>query len=303
MTKTAAASQENLGVLLVAIGSVGFGLNSYLATQAYALGVSPEATTLGRALIPLIFMLPFLPGAFKYRRLMVLAIVAGFLMSIGNLAFFRAVQVVPIATASLVFYTYPLFGLGYGVLFFKHKLTRLQAVGAGMILLGAGIALFPNIHLDSGVTGVIFTAFLAPLFHGFALNLFSTSLNDMPPLPKMVAVSLGSVLFLLPMTYFGGHALLPQGGDAMLAVGILGFFGVLIPAFFFVWGAPKAGLGKTAILSGVEFVVSLASGWFLLAQGTTINEVIGAGIVLAAAIMIGLPRRAAGLVDMEDRLT
>lgn len=281
---------ENFGALLIAASSIGFGLNPYLATQAFAEGVSPEVTTLGRTILPLLCLLPFLPQALKYRRLMWVAILSGFVMSIGNLAYFRAVEVVPIATASLIFYTYPLFGLAYGVGFFGHRISRPQIIGAVMILLGAAIALSHNLRFDVDLR-VLLSAFLAPVCHGLALNLFSTSLSGMPPLPKMVCVSIGSFSFLLPVTLLSGQPLLPTGTDATLAVASLGFFGVLIPAVLFLWGAPKAGLGKTAILSGVEFVVALLSGWVLLAQPVTFRELTGAGIILTAAVLIAMPRR------------
>lgn len=86
------------GMALVLLAAVGFGLNPLLARWAYAGGLTPETALVYRFLIPAVVLLPFVQAALR---------APGALVGIGTLTYFRAIAVVPVATAALIITTQP----------------------------------------------------------------------------------------------------------------------------------------------------------------------------------------------------
>lgn len=92
---------------LVLLAAVGFGLNPLLARWAYAGGLTPETALVYRFLIPAVVLLPFVPAALRAPGTAARGLALGALVGIGTLTYFRAIAVVPVATAALIITTQP----------------------------------------------------------------------------------------------------------------------------------------------------------------------------------------------------
>lgn len=279
-----------IGLASVLLATVGFGLNPVFAKLAYSAGLSPEAAVLYRFGLPALLLLPFLIKGMRTtgRRDMAVALAAGGLMGAGTLAYFRALDSLPVTLAAMIYYTYPVFVLALGRLFFAQRLGPRRMVAGVLILAGAALAIGPS-ALAPGQVGALLLVFAAPLTYGLLLNLLSTTLADMPVLPKTAASVLGCALVALPFTLHATAGLTPDSaGPGYMAIALLAFAGMLVPGLLLTVGAPIVGATTTGIVSAAELVIAIAAGRVFLGEHTTPLQTAGCLVIVAAVMLASL---------------
>lgn len=281
------APATHAGALAVVGSALGFGLNPFFASRAFAAGVTPEAASLLRTLLLFVVLVPFARRVRGWRREAVTAAAGGAASMAGFAAFYIALDRGPATTATVIYYSYPAVVLAFSALVLRHRVTRgdwalAAAIAAGVVLcIGAPSAAGTDV-------GSIVLALSAPLGWGVFLVLLAGPLAAMPTAPKMLSATVGGLCVLTPLTLASvGPALVPMTGDALGAVVVLSVCSLGVPALLVTWGAPLVGGRTTALVGGLEFVVALVAGWILLHQQMTLAAALGAALVLVAAMLAG----------------
>ncbi|GAB5469194.1 MAG: EamA family transporter [Rhodospirillales bacterium] len=286
-----AATKVLTATLLVMVASVGFGLVPLFAKALSDAGMAPAAIAFSRYLLTALLLLPYL----AWRRGSLAAtgwgILAGISMGLGWITFVEALKILPVATAGLLYMTYPIFTLLIVWIWLRQPPHARAIAGAGLILVAAACIMTPA-ATGGPPLGAYLIALMAPLSFGFAIAVLTGKLMVLRPLSRIAAVTLGAVLGLAPMvSSLESAAFWPATTEAWWSVFGIALATALLPQLLYVIYAPRIGAGKAAIAGSVELPTMLAIGWVLFGEQIATLEVVACIIVLSA-ILITPPRPA-----------
>ena len=71
---------------------------------------------------------------------------------------------------------------------------------------------------------------------------------------------------------------------------IMALFGTILPPILFTVGMPKINVGLGAIISSVELPVAILMAYILLSEVINVQQWIGILIILAAVVLMNIPR-------------
>jgi len=303
-----------IGTCLILISAIGFGTAGTISKLALDEGLGTIAWLTWRALIGgalvavgMVVMLgsgrarlPALRTVSRTDRIMLGAVAVGSMLV--NLLMFMAFTRTTIALAMICFYTYPgLVTLG-AVRFFGDTLdrTRLGALALGS--LGLVLVLAPSL-LQAGVTadpiGIAMACAASVLQAACVLGVA----RGFGPVPMVFTGTLmlvfGGVCYL-SIAFLTGQlgALVPVSpGPSVglyLALGIV--VGAALPTLANLGGIRRVGPSQAAILMMLEVVVGTTMAILFLGERPSILQVIGGVAVLAAGMVLQLPRPGTRLV-------
>jgi len=280
----------DLGLLLVGLAAIGFGLRAPFARLAFAAGLTPEAASALTIVPTALVCLPFVirrydPGDRAALRLASWAVLTGVLVAIGNVAYMRALDGLPVATATLIYFSYPLFVIGLGWLTGDLVLRPRTILAAVLILAGCAAVLSPD-ELRGLDSKLVALCFAAPLSYALLVLLLARKLIGLSLPVRIGLITLGASVVLVPAALLGSLGSAPVPG-ADLWLGALGLVVVcgFVPQLATTVGIPLAGADRAAIAGAIELVVALLAGWVLLGEAATGGQVIGALLIGSAVLL------------------
>ncbi|WP_261664486.1 DMT family transporter [Deinococcus sp. Marseille-Q6407] len=202
-------------------------------------------------------------------------------------AYQLAVQAAGASLASVLLYTAPAFVALWGALLLREP-TGLRELGAVALTLG-GIAL---ISLGGGENiQVTPAALIWGLLSGFSYSLYypygKLFFNRYPPaVLYAVALPVGA-LCLLPLTSFTG-----KSPEAWLAIGATALLSTYLAYLLYSAGLQRLGATQASVLASLEPVVAGLLALALFGERPGLLSLLGAGLVLVAALLFSLPSRA-----------
>ncbi len=275
--------QHKLGLALMLLTAVCFGLNPLFARYAYSGGLTPEVTALYRFGGPALVLLPLCAVGRGQWRLALTALGLGAGMGLGLTAYFKALAVLPVALPALVYFTYPAFTLVLGYLLFGERITARAALACLCVLLACALVLSPD-RLTTDQIGALLMCLAAPLAYALLLHGLARWLTPLPVMTRAGLTIAGAALALVVLLLLDAQTVKLAPNDALGWVGIVGLMTVcsLVPQVTAVLAVPMLGAGAAAIASSAELATSLAIGWVVLAEPVTGTALIGVGLILAA---------------------
>ncbi len=209
-----------------------------------------------------------------------------------SLCYFTTIIEVGTSVAVILLYTSPIFILVFSCFLFKEKITLLKVVA--LVMTFAGCILVSGIGGGSNMTA---RGFLIGLGAGFGYALYSIfsryALAKYNFFTVIFYTFVFSAISILPFCNIGG------AGEAFTLRGGLLIFGIAIlctvlPYFFYTYGLSGLETGKAAILVTVEPLVGTLAGFLLWKETATFAKVAGIILILAAVILLGLPKKSRG---------
>lgn len=299
---------DPLGVAFVVIAAIGFGTLGPLARFASDLGFTAVGFALWRAAMSALALVGVLAAGVALGRVpstqlraisrvewIQLAAMGAFVAG-TTVSLFFAFERTTIATALIVFYTFPMwvaiaavpvFGEHLGV----RKLAAIGLSGGGLVLLLAA----PGTSHGIDALGVALALLASLCQTGFAL-VGAGGFRSVPPLQSAALLrlfSLGIYLVLLvPLLVIAG-----QGGtlvapldspDAWLLILSAGIVGAAIPAVLIIAGYRRLGPTRGAVLMLVEPVTGALLAMLLLSEQPTPLQLVGGSLVLVGAALVQL---------------
>lgn len=290
------------------VAAVGFGTLGPLARFAGDVGFTAVSFALWRATSAAVALLVFLAlgvalGRVPATRLraitrlewLQLAAMGGFVAG-TTISLFFAFERTSIATALIVFYTFPVWvALAAVPLLGEHlgrrKLSAIGLAGVGLVLL----LVSPGASGDIDAIGVGLALVASLCQTGFAL-VGAGGFRSVPPLQSAALLRLFSLtiygLLLVPLLVLlgQGHTVVEPVGSAEAWVLILtaGIIGAAIPAVLIIAGYRRLGPTRGAVLMLVEPVTGVFLAMLLLAEQPTALQLVGGVLVLIGAALVQL---------------
>ena len=297
MTATALKPSAFIALLLLACM---FASNHIAARIAFdhgvdvvtAVAVRSLATALVVSLLVAWHRVPLVHSS-RHRRFMVLI---ALLVTVQSVCLYAAVARMPVGLALLVFNSYPIWATLAARILYRRRPERAALIAMPVILFGLALALGIVELIDGApgrgaaiAPGVAFALGAATSF-GLVLALTQHEVADLDGRVRS-AFTMAVVGVLALATALAGGGLhwpdAPAGWWGLVALSIL--YGTAFTAVFTL--LPKLGAVSNSPILNVEPVAALALGWLVLDQAVSPLQVVGALIVVAAVMALGLRKR------------
>ncbi len=268
--------------LAVVAASVGFGLVPYFARSLTAEGMAPHAIAFYRYAFAAIVLLPFVWRARDQWNPLLWGFAAGMAMGVGWVGYVRAVEVVPVSTAGVLYMTYPVFTLLIAWLMFGDVPKRRAVLASLMIVVAALLATSPDV-ISADQMPALMLSLAAPLGFAFGINVLVHKLAVLTPVLRIACASLGSVFGLLPLMAATPVAgLFPVTASGWWLVAGIAFGSALVPQLLYTVAAPVIGTARTAIAGSFELPTMFLVGWFAFAEPVGPAQWLACAIVISA---------------------
>jgi len=221
----------------------------------------------------------------------------GLLIGVQSLCLYSAVARLPVALALLAFNTYPLWTALWARLAYSHRAEPRVLRAMPVMLLGLALAL-DVFGAASGLgaagqwgrigAGVAFALGAAATF-GLALVLTQHEAGDLDGRVRTFStMTIVGVIALAVVGLQGGFHL-PQAAPGWWGLAALTFlYGTAFTIMFTV--LPRLGVVGNSAIMNVEPVFALVLAWALLGQTIAAIQVLGALVVVATVVWLGLRR-------------
>ena len=222
----------------------------------------------------------------------------GALIAVQSVCLYSAVARLPVALALLAFNTYPLLTAFWARVLYGHRPERMVLLAMPVMLMGLALAL-DVLGAASGLgaaehwgqigAGVAF-ALAASATFGLALVITQHEAADVDGRLRTFT-TMGTVAILaavVALTQSGIH--LPNASAGWWGLGALTFlYGTAFTIMFTV--LPKLGVVGNSAIMNVEPVFALVLAWALLGQSIAPLQLVGALVVVATVMWLGLRKR------------
>jgi drug/metabolite transporter (DMT)-like permease len=244
-----------------------------------------------------LLLLQGVPWALKPRERKALLGI-GVLIALQSYCLYSSVARLPVALALLAFNTYPLWTALWARVLYGHRAERRVLLAMPVLLLGLALAL-DVLGAASGLgaaaqwqrigAGVAFALAAAAIF-GAALVFTQHEAGALDGrLRTALTMALVALFALLAMAAQGGPHW-PTASAGWWGLAALTFlYGTAFTIMFTV--LPRLGVVGSSPIMNVEPVFALALAWALLGQAIAALQVLGALVVVATVMWLGLRRR------------
>jgi drug/metabolite transporter (DMT)-like permease len=219
----------------------------------------------------------------------------GLLIGLQSLCLYSAVARLPVALALLAFNTYPLAAALWDRLLYGRKPERAVLLAMPVLLIGLALAL-DVLGAASGLgaagqwarigAGVAF-ALAASASFGLAMILTQHEAGDLDGRVRTASTMVFAGIVGLAFVGVQGGFHLPTAIQGWWGLAVLTFlYGTAFTIMFTV--LPKLGVAGNSAIMNVEPVFALALAWLILGQSIAAIQIVGALIVVATVMVLGL---------------
>lgn len=267
-----------LPILFRAVNAQGINLITALALRFLIASVLIWVAMLPRGVAPLRLKLtPMQLGAF---------VLMGALYIGQSSAYLSSSLRIPIATTSILLYTYPAIVTVLARLFLKEPLTRIKLIALGLASIGTLLTLgAPQAANDA--LGVALGIACALIYSAYII-IGAKAQTGVPPQLSSGVITLSAGLLCALLGLSTGQANLPATGVAWIAVLVLAALSAALPILFFLAGVVRIGASQASIISTSELISTALFGAMFLAQPLDRLQIAGGGFIFAAVILLSL---------------
>ena len=290
-------SQRVVGITLALISAVFFALANTLAGIAYQGGSNPFTLSGTRFILPagLLFVILVFSGRpiALDRRSAAIAAVLGVLSVIYTFALLKAIELLPVTIAIMIFYLFPILTAFILAAFGVARLTARMLVTTLLVFAGLGLALAVKFdELDTiGMLAGLVSAFGFAIVCSVSNRLMSDQdsrtvtlyLSAAATVAMVVvgALSVDSVRFPVTANGWSGFIL----SNVLYAAAIIGFYRSIA----------MVGAAAATFFLNLEPIVVIGTGYVVLDQAISSWQMVGVAVVVAALGYASQPERSAKL--------
>ena len=274
----------------MAVAATAFGSAPTFAKLAFDNSITPSSLQSYRFFITfiVIFFVTIIakqitkPTHAHFPRLFILAISTGF----SSLCYMTSVKYVPVAVASLTFFTFPLVVALISHLMKIDKLTQIKVLA--MIIAFCGLCLLLGTTYNLQWVGISM-AFAAGLFVATSFIVSKPLTEDLSPLTMAVFATGLPCLAYAISSMLSGHLTHPQnfpGGVGLVANSLCHAIGLTC-----CYAAiARLGPTRTAVMMNVEPLISVLAAYLILGQAITIVQSLGIIGVVSGIVLMSYTR-------------
>lgn len=224
-------------------------------------------------------------GAFKLSRIQVAGFMLMGVLYIGqSAAYLSSAARIPIATTSILLYTYPAIVTVLARIFLNERFTKIKLISLAMALAGTLLTLGAPQAANDWL-GILF-GLGASLIYSTYIIIGAKVHGDAPPAVQSAVITLTAGTLLFGFGAVSGQLnfnVQPQGWLSVLAVAALS---TALPILFFLAAVPRIGASQTSIISTSELVSTAIFGMIFLSQPLTFLQAAGGLLIFAAVLLL-----------------
>jgi drug/metabolite transporter (DMT)-like permease len=288
---------SRLGAAFVLASAVAFGVMPIFGKEAFAAGVSVTTLLVIRFAIASSVLWGGIAARRAVPRVPVRVVLHG--LALGGVGYavqsglyFLALRRMDASVLSLILYSYPAMVTGAAILLRREPASRRRlaalvtaSLGLVLVLAGSGAGAFDGLGALLG--------FGASLTYATYILVSDAVTAHLEPLPLAALVSTGAVLTLLPFGVLSGTLDLGFASAGWLWLALAAAISTVSAMLLFFSGMSRVGPSTAAILSTLEPPTTVALAFVAFGEALGAVQLLGAVAVLAAAVIVNLPRPAA----------
>ncbi len=290
-----------IGVFLVALSAVCFGVNPIFARMAFDSGANPETFLFVRFAIASAIMVAILAAKhLKYPkgRLLVTLVLMGTVGIVGStFCYYTALTLAPVSLVVVITYMYPALVSVFSAVFLKERMTKYKITGLILTLLGIALTAVP---FRSGEFAGIVLSILTAIIYAFYLILGSASIHKAGALPA-------STVIIVSSTPAYGVLVAIQG--AQWPTGVMGWEATVASALIstvlglvcLFAGLKRIDTANAATISTFEVVVSITLAVIILKEAVTWPKTLGAALIIFVVVFLARSEYRAARIDWVRR--
>lgn len=282
------------GMILAVVAAVSFGTSGALVKPLLAAGWSPTAAVTARALTAAFLLLPLALGSLRGRwqslvrarwRILGMGTVG---VAATQLAYFAAIQTVPVSTALLIEFLAPLILVGFAWARTRRMPRKLVLLGSVLAIGGLVLVIGPGAIRAVDPLGLGF-AFLAAIGCAIYFVIGARPSDGLPPV-ALAAFGLmvgGGVLGLLGATgvlpftaTFGDLPLFGAMAPWWVPLLLVAVVGTAIAYATGIAGAQLLGSRLASFVGLLEVVFASLFAWLLLGEQLSVLQLVGGALIL-----------------------
>lgn len=287
----ALSTPGRLGVLLSLFAGVAFSVSPVLVQVAYRHGAAVTGVLAWRYLLAAAVLAVL--ARRRLRRVPRRAALAAFglgalVYASDSFLFFASLERTSAPLASLVHYAHLAIVVGVAALAGRERLSRRRLVALASIF--AGVAFVGGGAANPDPVGIGLALASAAAYAVYIL-LSARLLKDADPIGLTAFLTAGVAVTFLVIGGVGGSLDQVGGAVGLACLAAAALVGSVLAVTSFLGGVRLVGPGKASLLVTIEVPVTIALAAVVLGQHLTAAQLAGAAFVVAAILVLQLPRR------------
>lgn len=278
--------QRHVGLLLIVISAVSFGVMPVFVHFAYAAGADAITVLLLRFGIAAVVMAAIMlvrKEPFPRGRVLLGLVLMGACGYAGvSLAYFLALTMASAGLVALLLYLYPALVMVLSVIFLRERL--------GLVKIGELLLALTGIALTIGVTGRasalgLLLGMVAAVLYAIYILVGSRIVHQTGPIASSTIIMASAATVFAGLTALKGPAV-PQSVAGWVAVGAIALISTVIAFVAFFAGLKRVGPVTASTLSTCEPVVTVVLAALVLGESMGVGQLLGGVLILLAAVTL-----------------
>ena len=262
-----------------------FGITPLLVKYIYQSGLGVIDVTFYRGLIPLIFL--YVMGRIKKEsfkisseHLFSIVIIGVFGNTLTSVFLNSSYLYLDIGTAKMLHFMYPFMVSILCVFLFNERLSRKRMVALCIAL--SGLLCFMQFNSKGNIIGIILAIFSSLTYAFYMVMVGKKRLNKISPTVLTFYLSLVMIITSLLFSIFTGGIGIPKTKEVWVNLLIFTLSSQILGVIFLQIGIQKLGAVESSIISLLEPLASVVTGFLFLNERISRLELVGSMILISS---------------------
>ncbi|MCJ1908033.1 EamA family transporter [Planococcus ruber] len=214
-------------------------------------------------------------------------VLSGSFTAATGMVYSHSLNYLPASLAVVLLFQFTWIGMFMDCIANRRWLKRIEVIS--LLILFGGTILAAGV-IDADLSGIPWQGWAWGIGAAFCFSAFmfvnGKQIEGMDTTTRLFYVSLAAALviavFQTPEIMWNGTFF----GEGLWIYGLLlGFFGIIMPIYFFSIAVPHVGSGLASILSAMELPVAVIASVIILSESLTVLQIVGIFVVLTGMVL------------------
>jgi drug/metabolite transporter (DMT)-like permease len=290
-------SAERLGIAFAVLAAFGFSFKAIFVKLAYAAAPVDAVTLLTLRMtfaLPVVLAVAFLVGRSApplKRKDWGLLVALGLLGYYGaSILDFIGLQYISAGLERLILFVYPTLTVLIGVLFLGKRLEKRQVGALLLTYAGIGLAFAHDLQVAGDINAVLIGA---AFVFGSALSYAMYSAGTEIAIHRLGAIRFAALAITVSTVATQLHFVISQPFSALILPvpvyvygAAMALFSTVLPVFWQSAAIRRIGSARAVLIGTLGPILTIFFAWLLLAEPVSLQQLLGAGLVLAGVLLV-----------------
>lgn len=277
-------SEEAKGVALVLLSTASYAALPILGKLAYAAGVATGPLLAWRFALGGLLLALLGGGARLELRERAVLWGVGSVFALNAFSYFLALRTVPVSTAVLLVYSYPVFVTLLSAVAGLEPLTRRGVVSALLAFAGCALTARGPVHVQPAALLVLLSAFAYASY----VVLSGRFARNVPSSVAAAHLAQAGAVIAIPFALYEGSLAIPPRLDAWLSVLGIAVISTVVAVQAFFAGMRRIGPARASVLSSLEVLMGTGLAIGLLGERLSLQQIAGGTLILSGVALQNL---------------